>query len=612
MASEPREKRENWDEGRLFVGFCLFMPSRRDGATESKMAFAISQAFISMGINLKPLAAGLKSAKGKVVKSMKSAGAAARKALSLKITLAAGAITAGLLGMATSAADFDRQMSNVATLQVENLDALRDGVNKLARDFGVSAPAQIQNLYDALSAGVPEDIVLFVLEEAAMGARAGVGSLSSALDVGTSLMNAYGLEASMMTEIMGQAVTAVKFGKTNMDELGGAVGKAAAFMNSAGVESQVFLSAIAAITTSGLPASEAVAGLKAAIANIVSPSAEAAAMAEELGLGFDAASLKSKGLAAFLLDVKSAAGGSVEDLSALFGSVEGLNVVLGLTGGQEKTFVAALAGMEDGTKNMTDAFDASIAADPSFVFSQLKEEVAQVARAAGRELLPVLIDLAKWLIPIVKDTAIWINQNRELIPDILKVAAGLLALLFVGGKLVVVFKGLIFVAGLLGGPTVLGALGTSVGGVIIALLATVLAGVLVGQMIEKLIRKTELGRFALESFFDAIVAVWNALKRLIGLTDDTFGLGQRSIDLSTGPGAQVPRPEDFGDQGGASAMAAVGSMPAGGGGNEFNVSFVVNAAPGEDIPMQVKRSTKLFIDMVRQGLDEPGALTARA
>lgn len=284
------------------------------------MAFSLAKAFVSVDADLQPLDSGLKEAKGKVSRATAAMNrkAAKRRATAIRATKQTGAVVgaavAGALALMTrEALQFHSEFATVATLGVKDLDALKQGALDVATAYGVDAQKQVANIYNIISAGLPEDAAILVLEQAARGAIAGVGELSDAVDLGTSLMNAFSLQgknanetAANMAQIMGEAATAVKFGKTTIADLGQAVGKAASIMAVAGISTKEYLSSIAALTTTGQPAVEQVTGLKQAVSNIIKPTERAKEVADQLGVQFDAAALKAKGLVGFLDSITEA------------------------------------------------------------------------------------------------------------------------------------------------------------------------------------------------------------------------------------------------------------------------------------------------------------------
>ena len=148
-------------------------------------------------------------------------------------------------------------------------------------------------------------------------------------------------------------------GKTTFGELAGSIGNVAPTANAAGVAVEELLSSVAALTANGIGTSEAMTGVKAALSNIIKPSGEAQKLAEQLGLDFSVAALRTKGWAGFLADLQEKTGGSTDQLSKLFGSVEALNTVLTLTSEQGTELLSkSLSEMETNTTALDDAYNA--------------------------------------------------------------------------------------------------------------------------------------------------------------------------------------------------------------------------------------------------------------
>lgn len=268
---------------------------------------------ISLGdaiLNITGSTAGLNKALGDADKALKSSfGNIANysKKIGAAMTVAGGAIL-GALGLSLkSAMDFGRGFADIATMQLKDLAKMKQGLKDFMIESGTVIPP-IQELYDVLGAQIPEDAAILVMESAFKGARAGAGSLSAAINAGTSIMAAYdkvGIDAiettKNMDEIQGQLAVSIKYGKQRMDDLGSSVGLAAGLFSQAGVSSAEYLSLIAALTITGLKSSEAVTALKQAMSNIIKPSKEAADTSEALGIQFNFAGVKSKGLNGFLV-----------------------------------------------------------------------------------------------------------------------------------------------------------------------------------------------------------------------------------------------------------------------------------------------------------------------
>lgn len=348
-----------------------------------------------------------------------------KKKMVVGISAGGAAIVAGLAAAAKSAMTFGEAMANVATLGVEDLKGLEHGIMDLARTYGVDLNDAAVALYDTLSAGIPEDAAIAVLEQATRGAQAGVGSLNEALDLGTSVMNAYGLKSSdaatttaNFERVMGLAVTAVKNGKTTVAELAGSIGQVAPLANKAGVSIEELFAAIAAMTSTGSSAAESVTALKATIAGIINPTGEAEKAAAELGIEFSAAALQSKGFAGILEQVKEATGGNVDKIKELFGSQEALGVVLALTGDQATAFTKSLNDMSHAQENLTAMHEAWIKDNPQLAWDQMKATLQVLVVQIGQAVIPAFNALLKSALPILRALSEWIQAHPHLVTGI--------------------------------------------------------------------------------------------------------------------------------------------------------------------------------------------------
>lgn len=267
------------------------------------------------------------------------------------------AATAGGIAAFTRFADFESSFSNVVTLLdqssfktkslTQGIGDLKNGLIQLRADTGESFDNLNQGLFDLISAGVDAESSLKVLRTATDLAKAGATDTSTAVDGLTSALNAYNLESSDAQKVSEKFFTAQKFGKTNIEELSRSLGQVAPTAASLNVSLNEVLATVSAATTAGIKTSQAYTGVKAVFANILKPTKDAANEAAFLGIEFNAASLRAKGLAGFLDEVTQAANFDADSLGKLFGSVEALNVVTALAGNQSDEFASILEALGD-------------------------------------------------------------------------------------------------------------------------------------------------------------------------------------------------------------------------------------------------------------------------
>lgn len=411
-----------------------------------------------------------------------------------------------------AASDFGEAMAEVSTLvdtSEVSVKDLADTTLELTQQFGGDAVGQAKALYQGISAGAEAGAeataLLTAANEFALG---GVTDVETGVDALTSVVNAYGLSMTEASVVSDSFFVAIREGKTTAEELAKAIGFVAPIASKAGVSMDEMNAAIAAITSTGLKTDNAVTGLKAALTSILNPTGDAEKAAEDMGIQFDVAGLKSKGLAVFFNEViaKSGAtskqlrdlakeskrtgtpvgelaekyGTQTQNLVKLFPNVRALNAVLALSAKDGKKFndvMGQMAGKTGETKTAADKMRETFA----FQAREMKA-LGQVALIElGQTFIPLVKDMLPDLRELLQEIRKWVKENPELARTLGKAAVALTALATVFGP--ILFAASSFVSLLSGGAGMI-ALLTKLGPA--AQLATLGIGKGLGPAIAKL------------------------------------------------------------------------------------------------------------------------------
>lgn len=246
--------------------------------------------------------------------------------------------------------DFDTSLSKVNTLadkSVASMSKLKAGIYDIAKQTGKSATDISDALYEAISANVKTEDSLKVTFAAANLAKTGFTDTATAVNVLTTIMNSYKMSAEEVVLISDKLLKVQDLGKTTVGEFGDSFGKVAGLAKEAGVSLDEILASVATLTKVNGSASESITSLKAAISNIIKPSAEASELAQKLGIKFNASALQSQGFSTFLENVQKKTHGNIETMAKLFGSVEALNSILILTGSGADSFASDLSDIQN-------------------------------------------------------------------------------------------------------------------------------------------------------------------------------------------------------------------------------------------------------------------------
>lgn len=321
-------------------------------------------------------------------------------ALDLARTMAAGLGFAGVAASITlaikNAADFNQEIAKVSTAlsDTSQLQNYAKQTRQFALDYGIAAKRQAAALYEIISAGQDAATAMDTLNAANRLGVGGLTTVETAADGLTSIMNAYAgkiQDAAQVSDILFAGAAA---GKTNIEQLSSTLGLVSNTASVVGVSLEELVASISTITLSGVQTSVAVTQMRAALNGVIKPSAQAAELAEQLGLQFDVAAVKTKGWAGFLADVQEKTGGNVTQLTTLFGSVEAVGGVLSLTGEKADKF----AGVLDQVQNSAGATDVAfnkMAETAQQSFNRASEAATELSIRMGDKLLVALAPLAE-------------------------------------------------------------------------------------------------------------------------------------------------------------------------------------------------------------------------
>lgn len=302
---------------------------------------------------------------------------------------------------------------------------LRTDLLDVGEELGVLSADLLPATYDAISAGVPQENVIEFLRTESSLARAGVTDLGVAVDLTTSVLNAYGLEASEATEVNDLLVLTVRNGKTTIDEMAASFSNVIPIAAAAGVPLKDVVEAVADLTLSGTPTAVATTQIRSAIAELTTAGSKAA-------VAFD--SLAGTTFTAFI-----AAGGTLEEAFQLlkvgadeagvsitnsFGSVEAGSAALQLVdieqfGDAMGATADAAARFGDSAQLAGDKAKAALERARIEVGQQLAPTIIELSEVAV-ELIPVFSDIGEVVVEAAEATGLFVEELRAIadaLPD---------------------------------------------------------------------------------------------------------------------------------------------------------------------------------------------------
>lgn len=280
----------------------------------------------------------------------------------------------------------------------EDFGKMKDQVSELAKTLPMAREELANGLYQVISNGVPEDNWIEYLQKSAKASIGGVADLGETVKVTSTVIKNYGLSWEDAGAIQDKIQLTAKNGVTSFEQMAQALPRVSGNAAALGVSVDELMATFATLTGVSGNTAEVSTQLAAVFTALIKPSSEAAKMAQQMGIEFNAAAIKSAGgMQNFLqqLDasVKSYAKSSgmleQEVYGKLFGSAESLRAIGPLTGQLADTFRENVGKMSDSAGTINDAFG-NIANSGASKLQMLKNKVAGIGDAIAGTLAPVL------------------------------------------------------------------------------------------------------------------------------------------------------------------------------------------------------------------------------
>ncbi len=318
-----------------------------------------------------------------------------------------------------TAAEFEKVMSDINTLFDDSGKAvarLEVGIRSMVKTMPVDPKELGSAAYQIVSAGITDTAeALRVLEASGRLAVAGLSTTAEAANILTSAINTFSADALSANEIANILFKTVKAGKTTVAELSQSFGISAPIIAEAGIAFKDFQAATAALTTTGLPASQAQQALRQAIAKLLVPTAEMEKLFEKIGVKTGRELVNtSEDIGDVFGKLKEAADESGISLERAVGSVEALNAVFGITGSVAVSYRNTLNDLNDATDKLDEAFlkqQATMTAQWQLIKNQLNIAMVDL----GSRVFPIVLDAVNGMIDAITSLNEWYDRHRILI-----------------------------------------------------------------------------------------------------------------------------------------------------------------------------------------------------
>ncbi len=282
------------------------------------------------------------------------------------------------------------KVSTIADTNAVSLDTLANGVMDMSLDTGQAVGDLSEALYSALSASVDTANSVQFTATATKLATGGFTSSATSVDVLTTALNAYGLEADKAGSISDMLITTQNLGKTTVDELAASVGKVIPLASAYGVEMDNLSAAYAELTKGGIATAEAGTYLKGMLRELGdSGSTVSKTLIEETGYSFAQLMQQGYSLGDVLDVLGETVGGDAGAFNELWSSAEAGLGALSLYNAGAAQFNTTLDAMQNSI-GATEAAYATMTNATAHSKEEMQNAAANLQIVIGQNLNPAI------------------------------------------------------------------------------------------------------------------------------------------------------------------------------------------------------------------------------
>ena len=349
-----------------------------------------------------------------------------------------GVAAAVYAGPVKAAMDYETALAKVGTIADGTkvpMETMSKEIMALSNSTGIATTALADDVYNAISAGQDTaDAVNFVTYSTKL-AKAGFAESAQTLDVLTTILNAYGLEADEVGRVSDMLIQTQNKGKVTVAELSSVMGKIIPTAKSNGVALEQITAGYAIMTSKGIAAAESTTYMNSML-NELGKSGTTAdkALRAAAGKGFKELMAEGKSLSEVLNILQEDAAKGGKSLADVFGSAEaGKAAVTLLSDG--------VGGFNEQVANMLAASDGIGATQAAFEqmedttaarMEKAKNSIVNLGVVLGQQLLPVVGTLADKVAGVVTKVSEFAQQNPKAVQTALKAVAAFAGLRVAG------------------------------------------------------------------------------------------------------------------------------------------------------------------------------------
>ena len=297
---------------------------------------------------------------------------------------------------AEAAAVYETALAKISTIAdpaQASMEAIKTDITALSQETGQSVNDLSESVYQAISASVETAGAVEFVRQSNMLAVGGFTDTTTAVDVLTTAINAYGLETSQATEISDMLITTQKLGKTTVGELGSTLGTVIPTAAAYKVNMENVSAAMVAMTKQGINTATSSTYLRAMMKELAKDGSDVSnILKEETGKSFSALMSEGKSLGDVMQILGNSVNGDTTAFANLFKEGRAAQGALTIFNAGAQEFNGTVAQMANSVGATADAYGKmeNTAEHAQKVFTNSAENLKI---AIGDDLSPMITNL---------------------------------------------------------------------------------------------------------------------------------------------------------------------------------------------------------------------------
>lgn len=238
--------------------------------------------------------------------------------------------------VATNTAEFQKQIALLRTLTQDTDESFQkwsESIIRVSNAVGRSKEEIAGAGYDLLSNQITKGVAdtEIALTKASRFATATNSTVQDSVNLLSSVINSFGLDASHTDEILGKLFTTIDLGRVNASDLANTMGRPAVAARSLGLSLDELAAAQITISQTGLGVEQTNTLITNVFHKLLNPTKELQDHFDELGVSTGEMYVKQLGLVGVLEDIINVTGGSSSELAKFFNEIRGEQGITQLT-----------------------------------------------------------------------------------------------------------------------------------------------------------------------------------------------------------------------------------------------------------------------------------------